>query len=164
MWALSYLPEWVFHAALAVGACMIVIGWVLNFFPVSGPYRILVQICGVILTLGSVWYEGGIAKDAEYAAQIEAYQTAVKIYQAEIENVNTTVQTKVITKIKIIKEAGDSNIVYIDKNAETIDKECKVPKEVIVSHNAAAMNIKIEEIVPADIILEHNKLATVPTK
>jgi hypothetical protein len=57
------------------------------------------------------------------------------------------VQTRIVTKTKIIKEKADTIVEYVDRDREIIkfDNKCPVPQEAIDVHNeAAAMNKAIE--------------------
>jgi galactokinase len=86
-----------------------------------------------------------------------AYQERVKELEAKLEKakeesgkVNTVVETKVVTKTKIIKEKGETIVQQVDKIIP-VEKDCTVPKEAIDVHNEAArMNKAIQELRKGD--------------
>ena len=165
MWILNWLPDFVFHLILIVGVLALLTGWALRMVPVVAKYSLPIQVAGVLLTILGVWYEGGIAKDAEWKARVAELET--KVAQAEVKSatVNTKVVTKVVTKTQVIKEKGDEVVRYIDREVAKYDAECKIPLVAIKAHDASAMNKTIDEIIltPTSVIgtTDHNAL-TVP--
>jgi hypothetical protein len=163
MWILNWLPDFVFHLILIVGVLALLAGWALKMVPVVAKYSLPIQVVGVLLTVLGVWYEGGIAKDAEWKARVAELET--KVAQAEVKSakVNTKVVTKVVTKTQVIKEKGDEVVRYIDREVAKYDAECKIPQAAIKAHNASAMNKAVEEVIltPTSVVntTDHNALA-----
>ena len=58
--------------------------------------------------------------------------------QVKSEKINTEVVTKYITTREIIKQRGEEQIRYIDREIVKYNEICKLPKEVISVHNDAA--------------------------
>ena len=167
MWILSWLPDFVFHLILIVGVLALLAGWALRMVPVVAKYSLPIQVAGVLLTILGVWYEGGIAKDAEWKARVAELE--VKVAQAEVKSaqVNTKVVTKVVTKTQVIKEKGATVTEYIDREIVKYDAECKIPQAAIKAHDASALNKSIDEIItPATVVgsAEHNALAVPKVK
>lgn len=167
MWILSWLPDVVFHLILIVGVVALLASWVLKFIPLVSTYRLPIQVGGIILTIVGVWYEGGIAKDAEWKARVAELET--KVAQAEVKSakVNTKVVTKVVTKTQVIKQKGATVTEYIDREVVKYDAECKIPQSAIRAHDASALNKSIEEVVtPITTVgsTEHNILAAPKAK
>ena len=168
MWILNWLPDAVFHLILVLGALALLAGWALRMVPVVAKYSLPIQVAGVLLTILGVWYEGGIAKDAEWKARVAELET--KVAQAEVKSatVNTKVVTKVVTKTQVIKEKGDEVVRYIDREVAKYDAECKIPLVAIKAHDASAMNKTIDEIIlnPSSVVntADHNALAAPKTK
>jgi hypothetical protein len=167
VWILSWLPDFVFHLILIVGVLALLAGWALRMVPVVAKYSLPIQVAGVLLTILGVWYEGGIAKDAEWKARVAELE--VKVAQAEVKSaqVNTKVVTKVVTKTQVIKEKGATVTEYIDREIVKYDAECKIPQAAIKAHDASALNKSIDEIItPATVVgsAEHNALAVPKVK
>jgi 4-hydroxyphenylpyruvate dioxygenase-like putative hemolysin len=121
-----------------------------------------------LLTILGVWYEGGIAKDAEWKARVAELETKVAQAEAKSAQVNTKVVTKVVTKTQVIKEKGDEVVRYIDREITKYDSECKIPQVAIKAHDASALNKTIDEVIlnPSSVIgtTDHNALAAPKAK
>lgn len=151
MWILSILPEAAIHTIFGLGILGTIAGFVLGFLVFMKPYRLAVQICGLlILTLG-VYLEGGLADYKEWELRVKEMEAKVAQAEAQSANKNVEIQEKVVEKTKVIREKGRDIIKYIDK--EIVKKEevikyvenCPVPKEIIDAHNAAATLNKASE-------------------
>jgi hypothetical protein len=167
MWILSWLPDVVFHLILIAGVAALLASWALKFIPFVSTYRLPIQVAGVILTIVGVWYEGGMAKDAEWKARVTELELKISQAEAKSEKVNTNVVTKVVTKTQVIKEKGATVTEYIDREIVKYDAECKIPQSAIKAHDASALNKAIEEVItPATIVdtAEHNVLAAPKVK
>jgi hypothetical protein len=77
-------------------------------------------------TCNNVWEER-VKSLEEQIAQLEAKK-------AEI---NTKIVTKIVTKEKIVKEAAEAQIQYVDREIVKYNDQCKIPPEVISIHNKA---------------------------
>lgn len=168
MWILNWLPDFVFHLILIAGVLALLVGWALRMVPVVAKYSLPIQVVGVLLTVLGVWYEGGIAKDAEWKAKVADLET--KVAQAEVKsaNVNTKVVTKVVTKTQVIKQKGDDVVRYIDREITKYDSECKIPQVAIRAHDASALNKAVDEVIltPTSVIdtKDHNALTSPKAK
>ena len=140
MFILNWLPDVVFHLMLLVGVLAIGASFVLGFIPFVSQYKLPIQVAGIILTVVAVWYEGGIAKDAEYKARIAAME--LKISQAETKAAEAN--TKLAEQI-LKEQARIQGITEINKNrlkdlSEQLNKQCTVNQSVINVLNDAANN------------------------
>jgi uncharacterized coiled-coil protein SlyX len=144
MWILNWLPDVVFHLILVAGVLALLAGFVFKFIPFVKQYQLPIQVVGIILTILGVWYEGGIAKDAEWKARVAELETKVAKAEAKSAEVNTKVVTKVVTKLEIVRVKGDEVIKYVDREIVKYDTkfgpggQCEIPKEFIKAHNQAA--------------------------
>jgi hypothetical protein len=168
MWILNWLPDFVFHLILVLGVLALLAGWALRMVPVVAKYSLPIQVVGVLLTILGVWYEGGIAKDAEWKAKIAELETKVAQAEAKSAQVNTKVVTKVVTKTQVIKQKGDDVVRYIDREITKYDAECKIPQVAIRAHDASALNKAIEEVIltPTSVVdtKDHNALTSPKAK
>jgi hypothetical protein len=163
MWILNWLPDFVFHLILIAGVLALLAGWALRMVPLVAKYSLPIQVVGVLLTILGVWYEGGIAKDAEWKARVAELEIKVAQAEAKSAQVNTKVVTKVITKTQVIKQKGDEVVRYIDREITKYDAECKIPQVAIRAHDASALNRTVDEVVltPSSVVntADHNALA-----
>ena len=163
MWILNWLPDVVFHLILVAGVLALLAGWALRMVPLVAKYSLPIQVAGVLLTVLGVWYEGGIAKDAEWKARVAELEVQVAKSEAKSQKVNTEIVTKVVTKTQIIKQKGDDVVRYIDREITKYDAECKIPQVAIRAHDASALNRAVDEVIltPPSVIntTDHNALA-----
>ena len=147
MWMLSFIPDslliWAIHGILIAG----VVGFLLSFFllnkllrwfPHLAPIHLLLQIISVILLVAGIYFKGGYNTEAEWRARVAEMEQKVAEAEAKSQQTNTIIKTKIVNKIKTIKEY---QIVYQDRIKEIekiIDAECKVAPEAITILNDAA--------------------------
>jgi len=162
MWMLQFIPDslllWVIHGILIAG----VVGFLLSFFllnrllrwfPHLAPIHLLLQILSIILLVGGVYFKGGYSTETEWRARVAEMEQKVAEAEAKSQQTNTVIKTKIVNKIKTVKEY---QIVYQDRIKEVekiIDAECKVAPEAITILNDAARlrkgTVTISPVVPA---------------
>lgn len=158
MWLLSFLPNdfllYIVNSILVVGAvssflAFFVLHKILNKFPAVAPYHLLFQIISAALLVAGIYFKGGYGVEMEWREKVAEIEAKLEIAKQESAKVNTVVQTKIVTKTKIVKEKADTIIQYVDREKEIVkfDTSCPIPKEAIDVHNEAArMNQAIEEL------------------
>jgi preprotein translocase subunit SecF len=121
---------------------------ILNKFPTLAPYHLLIQIVSAALLIAGIYFKGGYSVEMEWREKVAAIQAELEEAKKKSEQVNTVVETKVVTKTKVIKEKADTIVQYVDRPVmQEFDKTCPIPKEAIDVHNEAArMNKAIEEM------------------
>ncbi len=140
MWALDFLPDWIFHVMLLTGLLGTVGGWVLRKFPNLSAHALPIQIIGIVLLIVSVWYEGGIAKDAEYRLKIAELSQKASEAEAKAAEANAQIEYIYVNKVQKIKDVQIVIKERVIKDASAIDKNCKVSPEAINLLNASAKN------------------------
>ena len=141
MWILNFLPNFVFHLILTVGVIGLLAGFVLGFIPVINKYKLPIQVISIILTVLGVWYEGGIAKDQEYKLRIAELEKQVAIAEEKSKHANTIIQTKVVEKIKVVKQNVYLTQEVIKEVAgPQLDAICTLPKSAVSLHDSASRN------------------------
>ena len=157
MWLLSFLPDsfllYVVNGILVVGAissflAFFVLHKILNKFPALAPYHLLFQIVSAVLLVAGIYFKGGYGVEMEWRSKVAELEEQLKAAKEASAKVNTVIETKVVTKTKVIKEKADTIIQYVDRPViQEFDKTCPLPKEAIDVHNEAArMNKAIEEM------------------
>lgn len=142
MWLLNWLPDFVFHLMLLVGLVAIGASFVLNFIPFVSQYRLPIQIAGIILTVVAVWYEGGIAKDAEYKTRIAELELKISQAETQAAEANTKLAEQILKEQARIKDITETNKKRLKDLADQLDKQCSVDQAVIDVLNDAASNRK----------------------
>jgi len=141
MWLLHWLPDWVFHAILVVGILGLMATWFLKFIPIIDKYVLPIQLIALVLTVGGVWYEGGIYNDKTWREKVTELEKKVEVAEAKSAKTNTVIETKVVTKIVKVKENTDANIKYITQYiAKDLDADCRLTTASVVQHNRASQN------------------------
>jgi hypothetical protein len=140
MLLLNFLPDAVFYAILLIGILGIIAGFVLGFIPIVNKYKLPIQVISIILTVVGVWYAGGIAKNKEYKAQIEAAEARAALAEEKAKAATARVEYVFLDRVKTIKDAQVVVQERIRDISIKIDDQCKVIPEVIDIHNQAARN------------------------
>jgi len=130
MWMLSLLPDWFWHLALIGSIVAIVMG------KTNPPMR----WGGVAGLLFCIWMEGGISNEAKWQARVAEMEAKVAKAEQEAKDANEKLDKKSQQKVKVIREKGIVIRQYIDREVTKYDETCKIPKEVVKAHNAAAKN------------------------
>jgi len=165
LWMFELVPDLVWHTLLLVSAGTLF----LTIFFSLVPYRLPLGVLSALVLAISIWVEGGIAKQAEWQAEIDKMKVALAEAEKKALQKNIEIQEKIVYKDRVIKERGAAQIQYIDKivKGETITetvvkdmtpeqraeyerkvselqtaiKNCPVPKIVVEEHNKAAAKI-----------------------
>ena len=151
MWILHFLPDalilWACNLTLLLGVLLVVAGLFAHRIPVIWQYQLPFKVLGIALLALGVYFRGGYAVEMAWRERVAELETQIAEAREASEKVNTVVQTKVVTRTKIIKEKADTIVEYVDRDREIIkfDTTCPIPREAIDVHNeAAAMNRAIE--------------------
>lgn len=150
-WMVSLIPDWFWTLVLVAGVVGILASWILKFIPFVSTYRLPTQVSAVIALLVGIYFQGVTANEAKWQAKIVELQQQIAEAETKSKETNVIVQEKIVTKTKVIKEKGKTQIEYVDR-VITQDKEvvkyieqCPVPKVIIDAHNAAAEMNKAAE-------------------
>lgn len=141
MFLTNWLPDWIFYVILLTGLTGLVISFFIKFIPFVTTYRIPLQLVSIVLTVAGVWFAGGIAKDKEYRAEIEAAKERARVAEQKAKDATARVEYVFQDKVKVVKE---TQIIIQEKIRDLtvqIDGQCKVIPEVINIHNQAARNL-----------------------
>ena len=144
MWILSILPDAAIHIIFGLGILGTIAGFVLGFIPFIKPYKLAIQIIGLLVLVFGVYLEGGLADYKEWELKVKEMEAKIAQAETKSSEKNVEIQEKIVEKTKVIREKGRDIIKYIDK--EVVKKEevikyienCPVPKDIIDLHNQAA--------------------------
>lgn len=144
MWIINLLPDWLFYAVFFLGALGLIATYLLKFIPIPALYiyRTPIQIVSVILMAIGTYMSGAIANEDKWKAKVAALEKEYAESKVKSEKVNTEVITQYVTKREIIKQRGEEQIRYIDREVVKYNDQCKLPKDVITLHNDAAKGPK----------------------
>lgn len=140
MFLINWLPDWFFYFVLFAGVVGLAVSYFVKFIPFVNTYRIPLQLASVVLTVAGVWFAGGIAKDKEYRAEIEAAKQRAEVAEQKAKDATARVEYVFKDKVKVVKEVQVIVQERIRDLSVQIDSQCKVIPEVIDLHNQAARN------------------------
>lgn len=154
MWMLHLLPtdflELVVNALLIGGAIatflsFFVIHRILLRWPGLCAYNLFLQILSITALVAGVYFKGGYETEMLWREKVAEAERKQHEAEARSQEVNTVVETKIVTQTRVIKEKGQDIIKYVDREIEKIvlapdDKgRCSiVSREVVDIHNEAA--------------------------
>jgi preprotein translocase subunit SecF len=148
MWLLTFIPDGIIHGfvncVFYAGVIASLLGFVFNFGFLS-PYRLIVQVVGILLLVAGVYFKGGYEVEMQWRERAAELQAKIDAAAVKSQETNTVIKTKVITKIKKIKEVQVQLQKEIVEKEKIINAECVVPKEAIEILNKAAEGPSKEE-------------------
>ena len=107
-------------------------------FPPLAKYISLLQFLSIFLIVLGVFFEGSYATEMSWRARVEEMEKKVAEAEEKSKKLNTVVDTKVVTKTKVIREKGQLVRQYIDREVTKYDSQCVIPKEFVKAHNDSA--------------------------
>ena len=102
-----------------------------------GQYRLPAELAGVMALVVAAYFYGGIS----YREQIAEMKQRVRIAEEQSQKVNTVIETKIIEKVKVVKQN-----VYItreivrDTAGRQLDAQCSLPRSTVSLHDSAGLN------------------------
>ena len=150
MWILQFLPDaliiWFCNLLLLAGIALTVAGWFAHRIPFIYQYQLPFKIIGVVLLVLGVYFRGGVAVEQTWRERVREVEAQLAKAKEESTKVNEKIVEKVVYRDKVIRQQGETIIQKVD-NVITVEKDCRIPQEVIDVHNEAArMNRAIEEM------------------
>ena len=139
MWLLSFIPtdilQWMIHGIVLLS----LFGYISSqFVPVYG--KIISPIAVLILAFG-IYCEGGYIVEKEWRSKVEEMEKKVAAAEEKSAEINTVIKTKIVEKIKVIKETTKGNIEYVDRVVATYDNKCVLSNAAVGVHNASSQNV-----------------------
>jgi len=130
---LIYFVNLIFYT----GVVCTVLGFVLRFKFLEN-WRLILQVIGVIALGAGLYMKGGYEVEMEWRNRVAEMEAKVAAAEAKSKEVNTVIETKVVTKVKKIKDTQVKIQKEIVEKEKIINGECTVPAEAIEILNKAA--------------------------
>lgn len=140
MWILNFLPDWLFYAIFFLGLIGLAVTYLLRFIPIPSLYiyKTPIQLVSVALLATGTYMSGAISNEHAWKERVAELEKEYAESKVKSEKINTEVVTQYITKREVIKQRGEDQIRYIDREIVKYNEICKLPKEVVDLHNQAA--------------------------
>ena len=140
-WLLQLIPDsifvWITYLLFGTGVILYVASKLVFWIPLMGQYRLPAELVGVVALVVAAYFYGGIS----YREQIAEMKQRVKTAEEKSQQVNTVIETKIIEKVKVVKQN-----VYItreivrDTAGRQLDAQCSLPRSTVSLHDSASGN------------------------
>jgi len=133
MWALKFVPDWIFYGMVGVGIAGVILS---RFIPIY--YRAAIQAVFAAFVVIGLFMSGAVYSSRDWLQRIQEMEAKVKAAEEQSKEENIKIETKVINKTQIIRERGEDIIKFVDREIVKYDSQCVIPKEFVQAHNQAA--------------------------
>ena len=140
-WLLQLIPDsifvWITYLLFGAGMVLYVASKLVSWIPLMGQYRLPAELVGVVALVIAAYFYGGIS----YREQIAEMKQRIKVAEEKSQQVNTVIETKIIEKVKVVKQN-----VYItreivrDTAGRQLDAQCSLPRSTVSLHDSASLN------------------------
>ena len=145
VWMFSLLPDSIFvmltYVIFAAGLLLYIASKMVQWIPIMAQYRIPAELVGVLCLCIGAYFFGWRGNEEHWLAKIKELEQKVAIAESRSREVNTVIETKIVTKIKVIKETVYANKEIIREVAGAqLDSQCSLPQSSVVLLNSASRN------------------------
>jgi hypothetical protein len=142
---LSLIPDmlfvWIYYIMLALGLGLYVVSKLVKWIPMLGQYKLPAELVGVVLLVVGSYFYGGYGVQQAWQARVAELEAKVKIAEEKSQQVNKVIETKVVERIKVVKENVYVNREIIKEVAgKQLDASCSLPKSTVSLHDSASRN------------------------
>ena len=144
-WLFSLIPDslfvWIYYIMLTAGLVFYVASKLVAWIPMMGQYKLPAELVGVVLLVVGAYFYGGYGVQSAWLARVAELEAKVKAAEEQSQKVNTVIQERVVTKIKVVKENVYVNREIIKEVAgKQLDASCSLPKSTVSLHDSASRN------------------------
>jgi hypothetical protein len=136
--------EYVIHAILIIGVVGTFGGAIVSKIPFISQYGNLVKGVSTIFLIAGIFFEGYNFALSDYRAKVKEFEGKVAIAQQQAKDANSKIETKIVERVKVVKDTQYIIQEKIKEVEKRIDAECKVSPEAIDILNEAARTPKKE--------------------
>jgi len=104
------------------------------------PYTFLIKILIVVLVLTTAFFFGHHMNEQKWLDRVKEMEQKVAVAEQKSHEVNTVVETKIVEKIKYIKDTKNANKETANLIAKQLNNTCSVPESTIMLINSASQN------------------------
>jgi hypothetical protein len=140
-WLLQLIPDgifvWLTYLLFAAGIILYVASKLVSWIPLMGRYRLPAELAGVAALVVAAYFYGGMG----YREMVAEMKQRVQIAEEKSQQVNTVIETKIIEKVKVVKENVYINREIVKEVAgKQLDAQCSLPRSTISLHDSASRN------------------------
>ena len=144
-WIVSLIPDsifvWITYLLFGLGFALYLASKLVAWIPLMGQYKLPSELGGVVLLVVGAYLFGSYGTEMVWRERVAELEAKVKVAEEKSQQVNTVIQEKVVTKIKVVKEN-----VYVNKEiikevvGKQLDSQCTLPNSVVSLHDSASRN------------------------
>ena len=144
-WVLALIPDsfflWITYLLIAVGVGLYVASKLVTWIPLISQYKLPAELVGVVLLVVGSYLFGSHGTEMAWRERVRELEAKVKVAEEKSQQVNTVIETKIVEKIKVVKENVYVNREIIKEVAgKQLDAQCTLPKSTISLHDSASRN------------------------
>jgi hypothetical protein len=144
-WVLSLIPDsfflWITYILIAIGVGLYVASKLVTWIPLIAQYKLPAELSGVLLLVIGSFLFGSYGTEMAWRERVAELEAKVKVAEEKSQQVNTVIQEKIVTKIKVVKENVYVNREIIKEVAgKQLDAQCTLPKSTVSLHDSASRN------------------------
>ena len=144
-WMMSLIPDsifiWLTYGLFGLGILLYVASKLVAWLPIISQYKLPAELIGVILLVAGSYLFGSYGTEMTWRARVAELEAKVKVAEEKSQQVNTVIETRVVEKIKIVKENVYVNREIIKEVAgKQLDAQCTLPKSTVSLHDSASRN------------------------
>jgi hypothetical protein len=144
-WMLNLISDsifiWVTYFLFGLGVSLYVASKMVTWIPMIKQYKLPAELVGVVLLVIGSYLFGGYGTEMSWRARVAELEAKVKVAEEKSQQVNTVIETKIVTKVKVIKENVYVNREIIKEVAgKQLDAQCTLPKSTVSLHDSASRN------------------------
>jgi hypothetical protein len=144
-WILSLIPDsfflWITYILIAIGVGLYVVSKLVTWLPLIAQYKLPAELSGVLLLVIGSFLFGSYGTEMAWRGRVAELEAKVKVAEEKSQQVNTVIQEKIVTKIKVVKENVYVNREIIKEVAgKQLDAQCTLPKSTVSLHDSASRN------------------------
>ena len=154
-WMLSLIPDslfvWIYYIFTIAGFGLYIGSKLVKWIPMMGQYKLPAELVGVVMLVVGAYLFGGHNVQQAWLARVAELEAKVKVAEEKSQQVNTVIQEKIVTKVKVIKENVYVNREIIKEVAgKQLDASCSLPKSTVSLHDSASRNEVAERAAATD--------------
>ena len=144
-WMFSLIPDslliWITYFIAGAGFALYIASKLTGWIPLISQYKLPAELVGVLMLVVGSYMFGGYGTEMAWRQKVKDLEAKVKAAEEQSQKVNTVIQEKVVTKIKVVKENVYVNREIIKEVAgKQLDASCSLPKSTISLHDSASRN------------------------
>jgi hypothetical protein len=144
-WMFSLIPDslliWITYFIAGAGFVLYIASKITAWIPFISQYKLPAELVGVLLLVIGSYMFGGYGTEMAWRQKVKDLEEKVRVAEEKSQQVNTVIETKIVEKIKVVKENVYVNREIIKEVAgKQLDAQCTLPKSTVSLHDSASRN------------------------